>query len=412
MDQQVAEVVHVGKRIERRAPTLALIQQAQLGQRARAEGREHHEAVGRQRAVPRCKHAGNVGAGVQHHVGPQHVGARRVDAALQQHRLGVRAPAPLRPPRRQLREALGAQRLVRLHRRALRLRIRGAHRGGAATEMCPPVEPALRRLADDRQALGHAARHLGMQPWRLRGMRQARPHALRRLLVKLGVRRDLHIACGHGGQYIDPVAFTASVGAGLRALVHALPSVCVICRGWYAQGLCDACLQRFAPRQPRCACCARLTAVDVPRCGQCLGQASAFRHCIAGADYVAPWDRLITAFKFHQQVELAGALSQAIERAVLASALQAEPASLARVADTGAVVARTTARARLQPGVGTGTPARPPVAHPRHSWRLAPQPRHRASDRHDAPAARAQPARCVLGRPGGARRAAGACPSR
>ena len=45
-----------------------------------------------------------------------------------------------------------------------------------------------------------------------------------------------------------------------------------------------------------------------------------FGHCVTGADYVAPWDRLITAFKFHQQVELAGALSQAIERAVLASA--------------------------------------------------------------------------------------------
>ena len=39
---------------------------------------------------------------------------------------------------------------------------------------------------------------------------------------------------------------------------------------------------------------------------------------MTGADYVAPWDRLITAFKFHGQVELAGALSQVIVRAVLA----------------------------------------------------------------------------------------------
>jgi ComF family protein len=66
--------------------------------------------------------------------------------------------------------------------------------------------------------------------------------------------------------------------------------------------------------------------VDVPLCGQCLGQASAFGHCVTAADYVAPWDRLITAFKFHQQVELAGALSQAIERAVLALAPHAEAA--------------------------------------------------------------------------------------
>jgi ComF family protein len=47
---------------------------------------------------------------------------------------------------------------------------------------------------------------------------------------------------------------------------------------------------------------------------------------VTGADYVAPWDRLITAFKFHRQVELAGALSQTIERAVLAAVPDAEPA--------------------------------------------------------------------------------------
>jgi len=117
---------------------------------------------------------------------------------------------------------------------------------------------------------------------------------------------------------------TFSVGASLRALAHALPSVCVVCRGWHAQGVCEACLQRFAPRQSRCAGCARITPADVLRCGQCLGQASAFRHCVTGADYVAPWDRLITAFKFHQQVELAGVLSQLIERAALASVPPAE----------------------------------------------------------------------------------------
>ena len=39
-------------------------------------------------------------------------------------------------------------------------------------------------------------------------------------------------------------------------------------------------------------------------------------HCVAGADYAAPWDGLITAFKFQQRVELAAALSQLIEQAV------------------------------------------------------------------------------------------------
>jgi len=73
--------------------------------------------------------------------------------------------------------------------------------------------------------------------------------------------------------------------------------VCAVCRDWDARGLCAACLQRYAPQRPRCAHCARATAVDLPRCGECLRQVSAFDRCVAGADYLAPWDRLVTAFK-------------------------------------------------------------------------------------------------------------------
>ena len=109
---------------------------------------------------------------------------------------------------------------------------------------------------------------------------------------------------------------TLSAGAGLQALARAWPGVCVLCRSWHAQPLCGACLERFAPRRPRCATCARRTALDVASCGDCLGQTSAFERCITGVDYGAPWDRLITAFKFHGQVELAGALALAIERAL------------------------------------------------------------------------------------------------
>jgi ComF family protein len=121
------------------------------------------------------------------------------------------------------------------------------------------------------------------------------------------------------------VAFTLSVRAGLQAIAHALPGVCIVCRGWHTQGVCDACLRRLAPQQLRCAGCARLTAIEVARCGLCLSQASAFGRCITGADYVAPWDRLITAFKFHQQVELAAALAQVVERAVQACAAKTAP---------------------------------------------------------------------------------------
>jgi len=107
--------------------------------------------------------------------------------------------------------------------------------------------------------------------------------------------------------------------------VRALPGVCAICRSWHARGICADCVQRFAPRLPRCAGCACPTPVPVARCGRCLALASAFTRCIAAADYVAPWDRLITAYKFQRQVELAAALAPLIEQAVRAEVADVEP---------------------------------------------------------------------------------------
>lgn len=115
------------------------------------------------------------------------------------------------------------------------------------------------------------------------------------------------------------MTLASSAIAAARALARALPGVCVVCRDWDARGLCDDCLQRFAPTRPRCAACASATPQQVPRCGRCLGLASAFDRCIAGADYAAPWDRLIAAFKFHRRAELAAALAPVIERAVRAA---------------------------------------------------------------------------------------------
>ncbi|HEX6018241.1 MAG TPA: ComF family protein [Burkholderiaceae bacterium] len=115
------------------------------------------------------------------------------------------------------------------------------------------------------------------------------------------------------------MTLASSTVAAARALARALPGVCAICRDWDARGLCDECLQRFAPQRPRCAACASATPQVVPRCGRCLGLASAFDRCIAGTDYAAPWDRMIAAFKFHQRVELAAALARVIERAARAA---------------------------------------------------------------------------------------------
>lgn len=45
------------------------------------------------------------------------------------------------------------------------------------------------------------------------------------------------------------------------------------------------------------------------RCGQCLAQALPFERCCCAADYGAPWDRLIVAFKYRGQIDLAAALA-------------------------------------------------------------------------------------------------------
>src|SRR5512134_2048184 len=108
---------------------------------------------------------------------------------------------------------------------------------------------------------------------------------------------------------------------GLRAAATnaPLPGLCVLCRDWCRHAICEPCLQRFAPLQPRCAGCARTLPLALPRCGECMRLASAFQHCIAGTDYEDPWDRLIAGFKFHQKTELATALCALLLRALPAA---------------------------------------------------------------------------------------------
>jgi ComF family protein len=113
---------------------------------------------------------------------------------------------------------------------------------------------------------------------------------------------------------------TLSVAAlNIGAQVAALPGWCAICRDWCRQGLCEPCLQRFAPLRPRCARCARVLPAALPRCGECMRTASAFDACVTGADYAEPWDQLIAGFKFHHKTELAAALCTLLLRAVRAA---------------------------------------------------------------------------------------------
>lgn len=105
------------------------------------------------------------------------------------------------------------------------------------------------------------------------------------------------------------------LGAAL-ARVATLPSQCAICHGWGSGRICAACVQRFGgalpghPAAARCEGCALRVPEGKRVCGACLREPPPFARTLAGVDYVHPWDRLITHFKFHDALDLAPALTQ------------------------------------------------------------------------------------------------------
>ncbi|HZW75050.1 MAG TPA: ComF family protein [Caldimonas sp.] len=95
------------------------------------------------------------------------------------------------------------------------------------------------------------------------------------------------------------------------ALAHA-PSVCAVCRGWGRGRVCAACLGRFAARTTRCTRCALPLPLPATVCGTCTREPPPFDAALAAVDYASPWDRLVTAFKFHDAVDLARPFARAI----------------------------------------------------------------------------------------------------
>jgi ComF family protein len=111
------------------------------------------------------------------------------------------------------------------------------------------------------------------------------------------------------GQYIEPMLATSGSAAETRAgapLALRLPGLCAICRGWGRGRVCADCLAVFAVRVARCERCALPIAAGVRVCGACLTAPPAFDAARAAIDYGEPWDRLVTAFKFHGALDLAG----------------------------------------------------------------------------------------------------------
>ena len=110
----------------------------------------------------------------------------------------------------------------------------------------------------------------------------------------------------------------ALIGAGAvaDALGHAIasrgPSLCAVCRGWGRGRICASCLDRFAAPVPRCRRCALPLAATAAVCGTCLTTPPPFDAALAAVDYRPPWDRLVTAFKFHGALDLAAVFAEAI----------------------------------------------------------------------------------------------------
>jgi ComF family protein len=95
-----------------------------------------------------------------------------------------------------------------------------------------------------------------------------------------------------------------------------LPTQCAVCRSWDHERLCRVCTERFAGVAPRCTRCALRVPAGQSLCGNCVLHAPAFDETVAVADYAYPWDELVSRFKFHAALDIAGMLAQCMARAV------------------------------------------------------------------------------------------------
>ena len=124
-----------------------------------------------------------------------------------------------------------------------------------------------------------------------------------------------------------PRAIADSLGA---AVASRGPSLCGVCRAWGRGRVCADCLDRFAARVPRCRRCALPVGAATRVCGACLTMPPAFDAALAAVDYAAPWDRLVTAFKFHDALDLAPVFADAVVAAETASRRDSSDAASCR----------------------------------------------------------------------------------
>ena len=104
--------------------------------------------------------------------------------------------------------------------------------------------------------------------------------------------------------------------------LDACPTPCAVCRAWDTQRVCRDCRRHWTRTFPRCPRCGDErpagAAAAAGACDACRRSPPAFDRTVAALDFAFPWDGLITAFKFHDAIDLArvlaGCLHDAVER--------------------------------------------------------------------------------------------------
>ena len=357
--QHVAEVVHVDEGRRRRGPAARRRYSSRSSrQRARAEAREHHEAVDREQAMPALRTAPADRRPRAASCWPRRVAPRpivRVDRDL-----GRRAPAPRRArpprPRRGGRDcARGAPDRVR--RRGARLSDRRAR----STSEPAPRRPTNRSPAP--AAAGSIARRSPMRratsPCSQGGARLPRQAAQAPPSSRSdrAAERQRASGCGHGRGSILSRCCHRSRGwsRGKSEGIRVRPACARSAAGWGAGRVCARLLDRFAPTRPRCDRCALAVPAGVRICGACLTDPPPFDRRVAAIDYGFPWDRADRRV----QVPWRARPGRCARRSCWRDARTDGAATAPSLADAGAAAPCATARARLQPGLGTGASPRP-----------------------------------------------------
>jgi ComF family protein len=101
-----------------------------------------------------------------------------------------------------------------------------------------------------------------------------------------------------------------------------LASLCAVCGSWGRARVCDRCRAVHAPARLRCPRCALVVAGAGLQCLDCRRDPPPQAATLAALDYGFPWDRLVSAFKYHGAIDLAAPLADLLADAVRSAQLE------------------------------------------------------------------------------------------